>query len=63
MKRYLIWGLGLMCCASSVQAQQIEEILQSVAQNNVELQARQQELEAAGLEIKMQNSLEDQTRV
>lgn len=59
MKRYLIWGLGLMCCASSVQAQQIEEILQSVAQNNVELQARQQELEAAGLEIKMQNSLED----
>lgn len=48
-----------MCCASSVQAQQIEEVLQSVAQNNVELQARQQELEAAGLEIKMQNSLED----
>lgn len=48
-----------MCLASSVQAQQIEEILQSVAQNNVELQARQQELEAAGLEIKMQNSLED----
>ena len=48
-----------MCCASSVQAQQIEEVLQSVAQNNVELQARQQELEAAGLEIRMQNSLED----
>lgn len=37
----------------------MEEILQSVAQNNVELQARQQELEAAGLEIRMQNSLED----
>ena len=48
-----------MWCASSVQAQQMEEILQSVAQNNVELQARQQELEAAGLEIRMQNSLED----
>ena len=45
--------------ASSVQAQKIEEVLQSVEQNNKELQAVFHSTEAAKMEVQTQNNLED----
>lgn len=53
-----MWLAGL-AFASSVQAQKIEEVLQSVEQNNKELQAVFHSTEAAKMEVQMQNNLED----
>ena len=53
-----MWLAGL-AFASSVQAQKIEEVLQSVEQNNKELQAVFHSTEAAKMEVQTQNNLED----
>ena len=53
-----MWLVGL-AFASSVQAQKIEEVLQSVEQNNKELQAVFHSTEAAKMEVQTQNNLED----
>ena len=53
-----MWLAGL-AFASSVQAQKIEEVLQSVEQNNKELQAVFHSTEAAKMEMQTQNNLED----
>ena len=53
-----MWLVGL-AFASSVQAQKIEEVLQSVEQTNKELQAVFHSTEAAKMEVQTQNNLED----
>ena len=53
-----MWLAGL-AFVSSVQAQKIEEVLQSVEQNNKELQAVFHSTEAAKMEVQTQNNLED----
>ena len=42
-----------------VHAQQLESVLQQIEQNNKELQAQQQLTEAAKMEVRTQNNLED----
>ena len=48
-----------MLLGLNVHAQQVESVLQQIEQNNKELQALQQATEAAKMEVRTQNNLED----
>lgn len=58
MRTIIIAALALAATAS-IKAQDINAVLKSIEQNNVELKALQKGNEAAGIEIKSQNTLED----
>ena len=58
MKKMIMLVVGTMM-GLSVQAQQIESVLQQIEQNNKELQAQQQLTTAAKMEVRTQNNLED----
>lgn len=58
MRTIIIAAIALAATAS-IKAQDINAVLKSIEQNNVELKALQKGNEAAGIEIKSQNTLED----
>lgn len=58
MRTIIIAAIALAATAS-IKAQDINAVLKSIEQNNVELMALQKGNEAAGIEIKSQNTLED----
>lgn len=58
MRTIIIAAIALAATAS-IKAQDINTVLKSIEQNNVELKALQKGNEAAGIEIKSQNTLED----
>ncbi len=58
MKKIYFMAMALFVLNSSLQAQDIDEVLQQIEQNNTELKALQQSAEAAKMEIQSQNSLE-----
>lgn len=58
MRTIIIAGIALAATAS-IKAQDINAVLKSIEQNNVELKALQKGNEATGIEIKSQNTLED----
>ncbi len=58
MKKVVAFAVGTLLCLSA-QAQQIDAILQQIEQNNKELQAQQQLTEAAKMEARTLNNLED----
>lgn len=58
MRTIIIAAIALTATAS-IKAQDINAVLKSIEQNNVELKALQKGNEAAGIEIKSQNTLED----
>lgn len=58
MRTIIIAAIALAATAN-IKAQDINAVLKSIEQNNVELKALQKGNEAAGIEIKSQNTLED----
>lgn len=58
MRTIIIAAIAIAATAS-IKAQDINAVLKSIEQNNVELKALQKGNEAAGIEIKSQNTLED----
>lgn len=58
MKRMTIL-LAAICAAAAVQAQDVESVLAQIERNNKNLEAMRKETEAAKLEVRMQNNLED----
>lgn len=58
MRTIIIAAIALAATAN-IKAQDINTVLKSIEQNNVELKALQKGNEAAGIEIKSQNTLED----
>ena len=58
MKKIVMIAVGTFM-GLSVQAQQIESVLQQIEQNNKELQAQQQLTNAAKMEVRTLNNLED----
>lgn len=58
MRTIIIAAIALAATAS-IKAQDINTVLKSIEQNNVELKALQKGNEAAGIEIKSQSTLED----
>lgn len=58
MRTIIIAAIALATTAN-IKAQDINTVLKSIEQNNVELKALQKGNEAAGIEIKSQNTLED----
>lgn len=58
MRTIIIAAIALAATAS-IKAQDINAVLKSIEQNNVELKALQKGNEATGIEIKSQNTLED----
>lgn len=59
-KRYIVWTVGLMF-VGTLKAQGIAEVLQSIEQNNKELQSQKKMTEAAKMTVQTQNSLADPT--
>ena len=60
MKKILLLAVSAaMGLNMHVHAQQLESVLQQIEQNNKELQAQQQLTEAAKMEVRTQNNLED----
>ena len=57
--RTIILTALILAATASADAQDIDAVLKSVEQNNVELKAMQKGNEATGLEIKSANTLED----
>ncbi len=57
--RTIIIAAITLAATASIKAQDINAVLKSIEQNNVELKALQKGNEAAGIEIKSQNTLED----
>ena len=51
--------LAVMVSAAGIRAQAIDETLSLIEQNNLELQALKQQVEAAKLEVQTENSLDD----
>ena len=58
MKKIIIIAVGAFLSLSA-QAQQLDSVLRQIEQNNKELQAQQQLTEAAKMEVRTQNNLED----
>ena len=58
MRKIVLLAVGTVL-SLGVQAQQIESVLQQIEQNNKELQAQQQLTNAAKMEVRTQNNLED----
>ena len=58
MKRIILLAVGTVL-SMGMHAQQIESVLQQIEQNNKELQAQQQLTEAAKMEVRTLNNLED----
>ena len=58
MRRMIVLAIGLVLSVG-IRAQQIESVLQQIEQNNKELQAQQKLTEAAKMEVRTQNNLED----
>lgn len=58
MRTIIIAAIAIAATAN-IKAQDINAVLKSIEQNNVELKALQKGNEAAGIEIKSQNTLED----
>ena len=58
MKKIVLFALG-MALGMNVHAQQLESVLRQIEQNNKELQAQQQLTDAAKMEVRTQNYLED----
>lgn len=62
MKNKWIWALaGVLALHLPSEAQNIEDVLRQISQNNKELQAWKQDTEAAKLEVRSRNNLEDPT--
>lgn len=54
-----IFSFAVLLVSAGIQAQSVDDVLRSVETNNVELKALQKGNEAATLEMKQQNALED----
>lgn len=62
MKNKWIWALvGVLALQLPSEAQNIEDVLRQISQNNKELQAWKQDTESAKLEVRSRNNLEDPT--
>ena len=61
MKRIILITTVCACGLLPLQAQSVDEVLQSVAQHNKSIQARQKNGEAEKIGIEAENSLEDPT--
>ena len=59
MKKFGWILLAGLAFSGGLQAQKIEEVLQSVEQHNKELQASAHSMEAAKMEVQTRNNLED----
>ena len=57
--RKIMVTLAVMVSAAGIRAQVIDETLSLIEQNNLELQALKQQVEAARLEVQTENSLDD----